>query len=276
MTLGVVLGLCSAFVWGSGDYCGGRAATRSDPFQVLLLAAVSGIAMLAAAAWITGESLVVDLSLLWAAGAGIAGSLGIVALYRGLAIGSAATVAPLAAVGAAAMPVVYGAVAQGMPRPTQIAGFIVALAGIGLVARAKTEAAGSRESIQLGALAGIGFGGFLILIANAHPGAVYLPLAVARSMMLVTAVATLAVRRVPFPGLASNPVGLLAGVLDAAGNVLYLMAGQHVRLDIAAVLSSLYPVATVALARLVSREAITPTQWVGAGACLVAVLLITA
>jgi drug/metabolite transporter (DMT)-like permease len=95
-------------------------------------------------------------------------------------------------------------------------------------------------------------------------------------MMLVTAVTTLAVRRVPFPGLASNPVGLLAGVLDAGGNVLYMMAGQHVRLDIAAVLSSLYPVATVALARLVSREAITPTQWVGAGACLVAVLLITA
>ena len=276
MTLGVVLGLCSALVWGSGDYCGGRAATRSSPFQVLLLAAVSGIAMLVAAAWIASEPLMVDFSLLWAAGAGIAGSLGIVALYRGLAIGSAATVAPLAAVGAAAMPVLYGAVAQGMPQPTQLAGFVVALAGIGLVSRAKADATGSRESIQLGALAGIGFGGFLILIANAHPGAVYLPLAVARSMMLVTAVTTLAVRRVPFPALASNPVGLLAGVLDAGGNVLYMMAGQHVRLDIAAVLSSLYPVATVALARLVSREAITPTQWVGAGACLVAVLLITA
>ena len=275
MTLGVVLGLCSAFVWGSGDYCGGRAATRSDPFQVLLLAAVSGIAMLVVAASITGEPLIVDLSLLWAAGAGIAGSLGIVALYRGLAIGSAATVAPLAAVGAAAMPVLYGAVAQGMPRPTQLAGFIVALAGSGLVSRANTEGAASRKSIQLGVLAGIGFGGFLILIGNGHREAVYLPLAVARSMMLVTAVTTLAVRRVRFPGLGSNPIGLLAGVLDAGGNVLYMMAGQHVRLDIAAVLSSLYPVATVALARLVGREAITPTQWVGAGACLVAVLLIT-
>lgn len=276
MTLGVVLGLCSAFVWGSGDYCGGRAATRSDPFQVLLLAAVSGIAMLVAVALITGESLVLDASLLWAAGAGIAGSLGIVALYRGLAIGSAATVAPLAAVGAAALPVLYGAVVQGMPRPIQLAGFIVALIGIGLVSRAKTEAAGSRESIRLGILAGIGFGGFLILIGNGHPGAVYLPLAVARTMMLVTAVTTLAARRLPMPGLASNPIGLLAGVLDAGGNVLYMLSSQHVRLDIAAVLSSLYPVATVALARLVSREAITPMQWVGAGACLASVLLITA
>ena len=276
MTTGVILALCSALVWGSGDYCGGRAATRQDPFQVLALAAVSGIAMLVASAWIAHEPLMIDRTLLWAVGAGVSGSVGIVALYRGLAVGNAATVAPLAAVGAAAMPVLYGAVAQGLPRPTQLAGFAVALAGIFLVARATPDGSASRAGVRLGALAGTGFGGFLILIAQSHVDAVYVPLAVARTMMLVTAVVTLGVRRMALPGLASNPVGLLAGVLDAGGNVLYLLARQHVRLDIAAVLSSLYPVATVALASLVSRETVTRSQWMGGGACLLSVVLITA
>ena len=187
MTLGVVLALCSAFVWGSGDYCGGRAATRSDPFQVLALAAMSGIAMLVAIAWVSGEPLVVNRSLSWAAAAGFAGSIGIVALYRGLALGSAATVAPIAAVGAAAMPVLYGAGVQGLPRATQLVGFVVALAGIGLVSRAAPDGTGSRAGIRLGALAGMGFGGFLVLIAQGHVDAVYIPLTIARTMMLVTA-----------------------------------------------------------------------------------------
>ncbi len=260
MTIGALLALCSAAVWGSGDYCGGRATTRSDPFQVLALAAASGIAMLVAAAFIAGESWTLSFDLLWAAVAGISGSLGIVSLYRGLAIGNAASVAPMASVIAAAVPVVYGVAANGAPRGVQIAGFVLALAGIWLVASA----------------ASTGFGAFMVLIAQVDVAAVYVPLVVARTMMLTTAVVTLGARRMALPTPTSNPTALLAGLLDTGGNVLYLLARQHVRLDIAAVLSSLYPVATVALARIVGHETITRTQWLGAAACLIAVLLITA
>jgi drug/metabolite transporter (DMT)-like permease len=276
LTLGVVLALCSACVWGSGDFCGGRAATRSDPFQVLALTAISGIVMLLASAFITAEPFAVDRSVFWAAAAGLAGGLGIVALYRGLAVGSAATVAPLAAVAAAVMPVLFTAMIEGLPRLVQLVGFGLALVGIWLVSRSADPGAASREGLRLGALAGVGFGGFLILIAQVEVNAVFVPLMVARAMMLATAIVTLSVRRVPFPGLWSNPIGLLAGVLDAGGNVLYLLARQHVRLDIAAVLSSLYPVSTVILARAITREPVTPMQWLGAGACLAAVALITA
>ena len=80
----------------------------------------------------------------------------------------------------------------------------------------------------------------------------------------------------PFPALTSNPIGLLAGLLDAGGNALYLLARQHVRLDIAAVLSSLYPVSTVLLARAITREPVTRTQWAGAVVCVAAVALIAA
>lgn len=276
MTIGALLALCSAAVWGSGDYCGGRAATRSDPFQVLSLAASSGIVMLVAAALISGESLTLSVELLWAAVAGVSGSLGIVALYRGLAIGNAASVAPMASVVAAVLPVLYGIAANGAPRSTQLLGFALALAGIWLVASAAPDQSGSRRGLWLGTLAGVGFGGFMILIAQGDVAAVYVPLVVARTMMLLTAVVTLTARRMTLPGPGSNPTALLAGVLDTGGNVLYLLARQQVRLDIAAVLSSLYPVATVALARIVGHETITRTQWIGAAACLFAVLLITA
>ena len=276
MTIGALLALCSAAVWGSGDYCGGRATTRSDPFQVLALAAASGIAMLVAAAFIAGESWTLSFDLLWAAVAGISGSLGIVSLYRGLAIGNAASVAPMASVIAAAVPVVYGVAANGAPRGVQIAGFVLALAGIWLVASAASTGSASRRGLWLGTLAGIGFGAFMVLIAQVDVAAVYVPLVVARTMMLTTAVVTLGARRMALASPVSNPTALLAGLLDTGGNVLYLLARQHVRLDIAAVLSSLYPVATVALARIVGHETITRTQWLGAAACLIAVLLITA
>lgn len=276
MTVGVVLALCSAFVWGAGDFCGGRAATKSHPFQVLVLAAVSGIAMLAVIAIIVSEPLVFDRSIVWAAAAGLAAGAGIVALYGGLAIGSAATVAPVAAVAAAVLPVLFGAMTDGWPRAAQLAGFVLALAGIWLVAGSTTAGPASHEGLKLGALAGLGFGAFFILIAQVEVRAVYVPLAVARAMMLLTAVSTLALRRIPLPGLASNPIGLLAGVLDAGGTILYLIARQHVRMDIAAVLSSLYPVSTVVLAHVVTGEQIAPTQWVGVCVCLLAITLIAA
>jgi drug/metabolite transporter (DMT)-like permease len=276
MTLGVALALASALVWGSGDFCGGRAATRHDIFQVLWLASIAGVAMLLTAAVIRGEPFTLDRSLLWAAGAGLAGAGGIVALYRGLSIGNAATVAPLAAVAAAGIPALFGSVSEGLPRPMQLGGFALALAGIWLVARAAPQSGASRTGVRLGALAGVGFGGFLVLIAQVDPHAVFVPLAIARGVMLVTAVSALVVRRTPLPGVTSNPLGLLAGVLDAGGNVLYLFARQHVRLDVAAVLSSLYPVATVVLARVVLQEPVSRTQWAGALVCLAAVGLITA
>jgi drug/metabolite transporter (DMT)-like permease len=57
--------------------------------------------------------------------------------------------------------------------------------------------------------------------------------------------------------------------------VFYLFARQLTRLDVAAVLSSFYPVTTVLLAWMITRERVTPLQWFGAMVCLAAVALIT-
>ncbi len=276
MTAGIVLALVSALVWGSGDFFGGRAATRHDAFQVLYLAALSGIALLVVAALVTGERLALDPSVWFAVAAGVAGAGGILSLYSGLAIGSAATVAPTAAVVTAAIPVLVAAVAGGLPGPLRLAGFALALVGIYLVARAEGEWAASHAGLRHGIIAGVGFGSFLVLIARGQAGAVFLPLAVARTMMLAAAMVAMRVRKTRRPRLGDNRLALVAGMLDAGGNVFYLLAQQHVRLDIAAVLSSLYPVATVLLARLILHDRVTPLQWLGVGACLMAVAAIAA
>lgn len=276
MNLGILLALGSALVWGTGDYCGGRATQRHDPFQVLVLAAMGGVVMLTGVAAARGEAFAFDAALGWAAAAGLGGALGVVALYQGLAIGSAAVVAPMAAVVAAALPVLFTAMTTGLPSPVQTIGFAVALAGIWLVARSAPEGPASRAGIQLGLLAGVGFGSFLILIAQVDVASVFVPLAVARAVMLALGLVLILRRKAPLLAPASSPFSVAAGLLDAGGNVMYLLARQHVRLDVAAVLSSLYPVATVLLAWIVSHERVTPTQWVGAVVCLVSVVLIAA
>lgn len=274
--MGVLFALTSAAVWGAGDFAGGVAARRSHQFQVLAISALSGIVLLLTCAWVRHESLPPARSLWWSAAAGLSGAIGIASLYRGLAMGSAATVAPTAAVITAALPVMFSTTTVGMPRTSQLAGFVVAIVGIWLVARASTTDDGaSPKGLQLAVLAGTGFGGFLILIAQVDSQFVFLPLAVTRSVTLVTAVVLMLARGVPLPALTASPVGLLAGVLDAGGNVFFLFARQYARLDVAAVLSSFYPVATVVLARLILHQHVTSTQWVGAGVCLIAVGLIT-
>jgi|KBSSwiStaDraftv2_1062776.scaffolds.fasta_scaffold294426_1 drug/metabolite transporter (DMT)-like permease len=214
-------------------------------------------------------------SLAWAAAAGLSGAGGIAALYRGLAIGSAAIVAPTAAVITAALPVVFSGLTAGLPRASQLAGFVVAMGGIWLVARTSESSRSSNDGLRLAVIAGVGFGGFLILIAQVHSELVFLPLAVTRATTLVAAVVLLLVRGVTIPAVTANPIALVAGVLDAGGNVLFLFARQYTRLDVAAVLSSFYPVATVVLSRIVLNERVTASQWVGAVVCLAAVALIT-
>lgn len=274
--IGVFMALTSAAVWGSGDFSGGLASRRSHPFHVLALSALSGMVILVACAGLWREGLPGMGSVVWAALAGVSGALGVASLYRALSLGNAAAVAPAAAVVSAALPVVFGLFTQGLPGTLRLAGFGLALPGIWLVSRATAGSPASRQGLGLALLAGTGFAGFFILIAQVEPGAVFTPLIVARAVSLATAMLLLAARRLPMAGAGANPAALLAGVLDAGGNVFYLLAQQYTRLDVAVVLASLYPAATVLLARLVLDENVSRGQWLGAGVCLAAIVLIAA
>jgi drug/metabolite transporter (DMT)-like permease len=273
--LGIALALASAAVWGAGDFSGGLAARRASPYQVLTLSGSSGIVLLIASAVLRRESLPSMEVIVWASLAGLSGTVGLGCLYRGLSLGNAAMVAPTAAVVTAALPVLFTLAIQGRPSMPQSAGFLVAMAGIWLVAGPAASIGGSRNGFKLALLAGIGFGGFLVLLGQVPAGPVFVPAAIARVVMLVVVLGRLWTTDLALPNLTSNRAALIAGVFDAGGNVFYLFAREYTRLDVAAVLSSLYPVTTVLLAHLVLKEPVSRLQWLGMAVCLAAVALIT-
>ncbi len=274
--LGILFALTSAFVWGGGDFAGGLATRRSSPFQTLALSAFSGLVLLIATALVSGESFPTRAGIIWAMLAGISGSIGIAALYRALSTERVASVAPIAGVIGAVLPVIYSGIVNGLPALQKLAGFALAFAGIWLVT-ARSHSAGplTRHGLLLACLAGSGFGAFFIFISLVERGKILTPLIVARSFTLLTGLALVRVSKLRLPSIRSNPLALLAGMLDAGGNLFFILAKQYTRLDIASVLASLYPAPTVLLAVLVLKEKISPRQGLGVLICLIAIALIS-
>lgn len=271
-------GLASAASWGAGDFSGGLATRRAPVLGVLTVGQLAGVSLLAATGLLAGEALPTPGTIGWAVAAGAAGAVGLGALYRGLAVGRMGVVAPLSAVLSAAIPVALGALGEGVPPAAKLAGFTLGLGGIWLVAGAGGGAAGAGErpaGVGLALLAGLGFGGFLVLMARGAQGGTWWPLAAARATTLVLALAAaLALRRPWAPPRGALPAVLLSGALDAGGNACFVLASQAGRLDVAAVLSSMYPASTVALAALLLRERLSRRQGAGLAAVLGAIALI--
>jgi drug/metabolite transporter (DMT)-like permease len=271
-----LLGILSAVSWGGGDFCGGLAAKRSAPLGVVATGAASGLALVVLLALAVGEAAPPPAALGYAAGAGAAGAIGLAALYRGLAVGRMAIVAPVSAALSAALPVAWGVFTEGVPAAPRLAGFALALAGIWLVARAGDGRADGR-GLALALLAGCGFGGFLVLMHAGARDGTWWPLAAARATTCALVLLAAVARRAPWapagPGLR---LALLSGVLDAGGNALFVLAGKAGRLDVAAVLASMYPASTILLAALVLRERVTRPQAAGVAALFVAIVLVAA
>jgi len=274
--IGILFAITSAVTWGSGDFSGGQAARKSHQYQVLMLAALSGMIVLTISAFIRGEGVPTGRTVFWACMAGSAGALGMAALYRALSLGHTASVAPTSAITCASLPVVYGLVTAGLPKITVLVGMVLAFVAIWLVSRSPSAGEKTfREGMILSFFSGIGFGGFFIFIALVDKSQVFIPVLIARTVTLIIAFIMLGIKRLPLPGLISNPIALLAGALDTGGNVFYLLATQFTRLEIAALLSSFYPAMTVILASVILKEKIVRTQWLGMLLCIVALALMT-
>jgi drug/metabolite transporter (DMT)-like permease len=210
----------------------------------------------------------------WSVGAGIAGTMGIMALYHGLAVGRMGVVAPVTGVLAALVPVVVGGATEGLPSATVAAGIGLAVMAVVLVSRSP-DPGGARSGIEFGLIAGIGLGLFNVLISRVTDGLVFGPLTIVRGVeALLIGLAVLASRTAWRPPRAVVPAIAVVGGLDMAGNAFFVLAAQAGRLDVAAVLSSLYPVATVILAAVVLHERVTRRHAIGIGAALAAIALI--
>jgi len=273
---GIIFGLASALVWGTGDFVGGVAARRSTQFKVVALSAVAGLSFLIPAALLAGESFPSGRTIAWSLAAGLSGAVGIAALYQGLSTGAAAVVAPTSAVVGAALPVIAGSLLQSLPTPTDLAGIVVGLAGIWLVSSLGQEAhPASRAGISLGILAGAGFGGFFVLIAQVDTDVLFAPLVFVKLPALVFGVVIVLLQRQRLPSLRANPLAFLSGLLDTGGNLLFMLAARASSLAVAAVLSSMYPAATVALSVLLLHEKVNRWQMAGVALCVTAVALIS-
>ncbi len=275
--LSVVYGLASAVSWGAGDFSGGVATKRASVYSVIILSQLLGGIMLLVCALVLAEAVPSLDNLLIGGLAGISGTIGIVALYSGLAKGRMGLVAPVAGVVTAILPVVVGMFLQGLPPIQQLVGFGLALTAVWFLARGESREPIRWQELNLPVVAGVGFGLFFILIARATGTAVLWPLVSARcTSAFLLVLFTLLRRRPMMPSNAPLPVIALAGIFDSGGNIFFALAARAGRLDISSVLSSLYPGATVLLAWLILKEKLGPRQWLGVGAALLALVLIAA
>ncbi|MFZ4662459.1 MAG: EamA family transporter [Caldilineaceae bacterium] len=267
-------GLGSALTWGIGDFCGGLATRRTSVWSVVLYSQAVGMVLLLVLAFAFGEMLPRTSDLFWGAVAGLAGIIGLLALYQAMALGQMALVAPLTAIIALSIPVIIGIVTEGWPAASTLGGFVLAGVSVMLISYAPQRTA-SASGLWIALVAGCGFGGFFVLIAQTQEAAVFWPLVAARAMSVATlSILMLVQRRAGLPtGQAILPI-ILAGVFDAGGNACFVLAEQAGRLDIASTLSSLYPVSTVVLALILLRERISWVQGAGVALALAAIPLI--
>ena len=273
--LAVVYGLASAASWGTGDFSGGVATKRSNVYSVIIVSQLVGGALLLALAFLLAEAIPSPDNLLLGGLAGISGALGLVALYTGLARGRMGIVAPITAVVTAFFPVIVGIINEGFPSTWQLLGFGIALIAVWFLSRGGSDAAIQARELSLPVAAGLGFGLFFIFIDRVSDNAILWPLVAARIAsisMLFVFVTTRRQGKVP----ARNQLLIiaLAGIFDTGGNAFFALATRLGRLDISAVLSSLYPAATVLLAWFILKERLVLQQWLGVVAALVALVLI--
>lgn len=273
-TFSILFGLLSALSWGAGDFFGGLATRRTSVYGVVLVAELVGAALLAVLALLFGEAIPGLQSLMWGALAGLAGAFGLLMLYRGLAAGQMGIVAPISAVVAGVVPIVATMLIEGLPATVQMVGFALALVAVWLLS--SHEGARLRlGDLWLPLAAGLGFGLYFVLITRSGSEAVFWPLVVARLAGALLIVIAAAVERAPlWPPRSVMPMAIPSGVFDAGGNLFFVLAAASGRLDVAAVLASLYSGTTVLLARLILHERLNRLQIAGVVAALAAVVLI--
>jgi drug/metabolite transporter (DMT)-like permease len=280
--IAVFLAGASALIWGTADYCGGRASRRAPALAVTVAGQVVALPLLVLAVPVLGGELY-GVDLLWGAGAGVAGLGGLVLLYRGLSTGAMAIVAPITAVTGALVPMAVGLATERTPPPLALAGAACAVLAIGLVSVGPSDRIGPGRSgtaqsgagvVLLALASGVMFGLFFSLFAQTHETAGVWPLVAARVASVGLGLVALAVTRVSL--LAVRPVSrwvVVAGVGDIAANWLYLLALADGLLGVVAPIAALYPVSTVLLALTIDKERVRAMQIAGLGLAAAALVL---
>lgn len=283
--LSVGLGLVAAMTWGGSDFAGGLGARRSPALLVAASGHLVTLLLLLAACAFGHLPLPHRTEFLEGAIGGLEGSLALAVFYRALAMGAMGLTAALTGLLTALVPVVYGLSIEGLPEPLAIAGLLLGTIAIWLIAHSPGHGTPPR-ALLLGALSGTGFGLQLILLKLASKDGVLWALTSAR-MGGVLAMSAILLFAWPRQSEKENTgpqsriwsgfwkMGILAGCLDTVGNFGYTIAAHGGRLDLAALVSSLYPGFTILLAAIILREHPTRRQTLGMAVALASVVMLS-
>lgn len=279
--LSIIFGLASALTWGAGDFTGGLAARRVGSYRSVFYAEIIGILFLLIILVFVKESFPNQHIIIFSMLAGAMGTIGLMLLYHAMAIGMMSIAAPVSALLAATIPVVFGIFTEGLPDALTLIGFGFALIAVWMISQSgdRTKNIFSHLSdLKLPLLAGIGFGCYFILVheATGDTDSIIWPLIFSRIGGLILVTIYLLMTRTSLKiETSSLPIISANGILDLGGNFFFIIAGRLGRLDVAAVLSSLFPGATVLLASIFLKERLNRNQWVGVMSALIAIVLMT-
>jgi drug/metabolite transporter (DMT)-like permease len=277
----MVLALASAISYGGSDFAAGLAARRAGVIQVSLLASVASAVVVAAALPFAAGPPPGGVALAWGFVAGLGGTMGALALYLGFRHAAFSVAGPISAVGSAGFSVLAGLLFGERPTALALTGIVLALpAIIGVSASAVGGTARGRPlaGVGLGLIAGACFALLFIGLDRAGAGGHGLwPVAATQAGEVAVALAAAAVARsFRLPGARPRLLAALTGVAGAAGTIMFFFATREGFLAVTAVLTSLYPAATIVLARVLLGERLTALRLAGlglAGACVALIAL---
>jgi len=279
--LSILYGLSAALGWGAGDFTGGLASRKTGAYRAVFYSEAIGIVFLFIVLGISAESIPSLGILLIAMVAGAIGTFGLILLYRAMTTGLMSVAAPVSALLAASLPVLVGIFKEGVPKTLTVFGFGFALFAIWMISQSAgsvTDILAHLADLKLPLLAGIGFGSYFILMHEAtSSGATVWPMMASRIGGTIFIAAYMLISRTSWKVEDTSAWLMLTlnGLLDILGNVFFILAGQAGRLDVAAVLSSLFPGATVVLAWIFLKERLSRHQWIGIAAALIAIVLMS-
>jgi drug/metabolite transporter (DMT)-like permease len=272
-----LLALSASIVWGVGDFTGGLKSRVLPALTVVAASQPFGLVALAVLVAVR-DSGPPGPAVAWSALSSLLGTTGLIAFYRGMAVGAMSVIAPIAAA-AAVIPVVWGVASGESLSTTQAAGIAAALCG-GIAASLERRPEGTQIAAGVGwaVLAVIGFGGYFVAMHAASRQDWLWPSFLFRCTSVGLVWAVVLVRRALPRDIRPHLLALVAiGLLDTAGNAFFAAASErHGLLSVVSVLGSLYPVVTVLLARSLLGERVQRTQDVGVLVALAGVVLVTA
>ncbi len=277
--LSILYGLTSAITWGAADFTGGIASKRANVYGVVIGAEGFGMLLFLVLAVAFRETIPPWQTWLWGGASGLSGGFGLLLLYRALSNGRMSVAAPVSAIIAAILPVVVGIFIEGLPKLWTFAGILLAIGSVWLIAHGEGEegnAAIRLNEITLPLLAGVAFGLYFVFMHQASREAIFWPIVAARLASTAGILGYALITHQPLSSARKHwPLIALSGVLDPSGNFFYVLAGQMGRLDVSAVLGSLYPGSTVLLAGLFLHERLNRLQLAGILVALTAIVLMT-